>query len=383
MTRLQTLLQAFIDAGTIPGAVGLVAKGDQVEVASVGLATVDPAQPMNRDTIFRIASVTKPIVAAAAMMLVDDGILRLEDSIDKWLPELAHLNVVRTPQSALDDVVPAKRSITVEDLLTFRAGYGFPSDFSLPAAQVLFQKGAFLWGRDPDTLPTSDEWLKLVATIPMIAQPGEKWLYNMPSDILGILIARASGESLPEFLKRQLFDPLGMVDTAFLVPAEKRDRFGSFYRRGPGGELSLIDGPNGMWRVEPRLPAGSGGLASTVDNLLAFARLLANGGAFNGQQLIKPESVKQMMTDHLTADQREASTLFLEGQGWGYGASVDVDPANPWIMPGRYGWVGGSGTTWHVVPSDGTVVILLTQMELGGPSTTPLMHEVWQYAYSA
>ena len=147
MTRLQTLLQAFIDAGTIPGAVGLVAKGDQVEVASVGLATVDPAQPMNRDTIFRIASVTKPIVAAAAMMLVDDGILRLEDSIDKWLPELAQLNVVRTPQSALDDVVPAKRSITVEDLLTFRAGYGFPSDFSLPAAQVLFQKGAFLWGR--------------------------------------------------------------------------------------------------------------------------------------------------------------------------------------------------------------------------------------------
>ena len=254
MTSLQTVLQAFVDTGTIPGAVGLVAKGDQVEVASVGLATVDPAQPMNRDTIFRIASLTKPITAAATMMLVEDGLIRLDDTVDRWLPEIAHPTVVRTLQSPLDDVVPAARSITVADLLTFRAGYGFPSDFSLPVVQVQFQ-GAFMWGRDPKTLPTPDEWMALIAEIPMVAQPGEMWLYNMCSDILGVLITRVSGQSLPDFLEERVFEPLGMIDTAFAVPPEKRDRLGNFYVPGADGALELNDTPDGNWSAMPNFPS--------------------------------------------------------------------------------------------------------------------------------
>src|SRR4051794_33512066 len=264
--------------------VGLVARGDQVEVQALGSTDLEGTQPMARETIFRVASLTKPITAAATMMLVDDGLIRLNDTVDQWLPEIAHPTVVRTLQSPLDDVVPAARPITVADLLTFRAGYGFPSDFSLPVVQVQFQ-GAFMWGRDPKTLPTPDEWMTLIAGLPMVAQPGEMWLYNMCSDILGVLIARVSGRSLPDFLEERIFEPLGMVDTAFAVPPEKRDRVGNFYVTGADGALELNDTPDGNWSAMPNFPSGAGGLVSTVDDLYAFGRMLNDGGALDGRRV--------------------------------------------------------------------------------------------------
>jgi len=379
MSRLRDILQTYVNNGSVPGAVGLIARGDRVEVQAVGCTGIDGTYPMARDSIFRIASITKPITAAAVMMLVDDGKIRLDDPVGPWLPELASPAVVRTPAGPVDDVVPAIRPITVADLLTFRAGYGFPSDFSLPAVRLLvseLKQGP----PQPQLVAAPDEWMAALARIPLLRQPGEAWLYNTCSDILGVLIARVSGHPLPEFLAERLFRPLGMADTGFEVPASKLDRFTSYYRTGPAGGLELVDAPGGQWSSLPAFPSGAGGLVSTVDDWHRFARMLLAGGSLGGRQLLSAASVQQMTTDQLTPSQRDASRLFLEGQGWGFGGSVDVEAIDPWNVTGRYGWVGGTGTAAHVTASTGAVAILLSQLELAGPTPPALMREFWQHA---
>jgi CubicO group peptidase (beta-lactamase class C family) len=382
MSHLHDVLQTYVSNGSVTGAVGLVARGDQVEVHAVGSADVDGTCPMARDSIFRIASITKPITAAAAMMLVEDGEIALDDPVGPWLPELASPAVVRTPAGPVDDVIPAGRPITVADLLTFRAGYGFPSDFSLPAVGLLFSE-LKQGPPQPQLVAAPDEWMASLARIPLLYQPGDAWLYNTCSDILGVLIARAAGRPLPEFLAERLFEPLGMVDTGFEVPAGKLDRFTSYYRTGPAGDLELVDPPGGQWSSLPAFPSGAGGLVSTADDWHLFARMLLTGGSFGSRQLLSAISVRQMTTDHLTQAQRDASRLFLEGQGWGFGGSVDVAAIDPWNVPGRYGWVGGTGTAAHITPSTGAVAILLSQLELAGPTPPALMRDFWRHAASA
>ncbi len=351
MTKLQELLERAVAEGTVPGAAALVARGEHVEVCSAG--DVEPL------SIVRIASITKPITAAAVLVLVDEGLVGLDEPIARWLPELASPRVVRTPESPLDDVVPAARPVTVLDLLTFRAGWGFPSDFSLPAVVELFQRLPVFGATE-----TPDEWLETLAAVPMLHQPGEAWLYNTCSDVQGALIARASRQPLPVFLAERIFDPLGMSDTGFHVPAEKLDRLPAYH----GGNIPVGEG---LWTEPPIFPSGAGGLVSTLADWERFGRmLLADGGG-----ILSPASVRSMLTDHLTQAQRNASTLFLEGAGWGLGGSVEAD--------GRYGWVGGTGTTAHVVPSSGTIGILFTQMQMTGPTPTPLMREFWRYAFTA
>jgi CubicO group peptidase (beta-lactamase class C family) len=348
MTGLQALLETAAAEGALPGAAALVARGDEVEVASVG--EVGPG------SIFRVASVTKPITAAAVMLLVDDGLVALGDPVARWLPELAAPWVVRTPASPVDDVVPAARPLTVEDLLTFRAGWGFPSDFSLPAVTALFEQVPVFGARE-----APDEWLRTLAGVPMLRQPGEAWLYNTCSDVQGVLVARAAGRPLPEFLAERVFEPLGMADTAFHVPAGGLDRLAPYH--------GAVDG--GLWTAPPLFPSGAGGLVSTLADWHRFGRmLLADGGG-----LLSPESVRLMTTDHLTPEQRDASTLFLEGAGWGFGGAVEPG--------GRYGWVGGTGTSAHVEPATDTVGVLLTQVEMTGPTPVPLMREFWRYAFAA
>jgi CubicO group peptidase (beta-lactamase class C family) len=190
-SSVQNLLDRFVaggpdsgpDSGRVPGASALVSHGEDVDVAGAG--EIEP------ESIVRIASITKPIAAAAVMLLVEEQLVSLDDPIARWLPELASPQVVRTPQSPIDDVVPAERQITVEDLLTFRAGWGFPSDFSLPAVVELFQKLPVF-----APLQTPDEWLATLARVPLLRQPGEAWLYNTCSDVQGVLIARVSGQPL-------------------------------------------------------------------------------------------------------------------------------------------------------------------------------------------
>jgi len=382
MSNLHDILQTYVGNGSVPGAVGLMARGDRVEVAATGSADVGGTSPMARDSIFRVASITKPITAAAVMMLVEDGRIALEDPVRQWLPELASPAVVRTPASPVDDVVPAVRPITVADLLTFRAGYGFPSDFSLPAVGLLFSE-LKQGPPQPQLVAAPDEWMAALSRIPLLHQPGEAWLYNTCSDIAGVLIARVSGRPLPEFLAERLFGPLGMVDTGFDVPAGKLARFTSYYRTDPAGGLELVDAPGGQWSSLPAFPSAAGGLVSTVDDWHSFARMLLAGGRAGGRQLLSPASVRQMTTDQLTQPQRDASRLFLEGQGWGFGGSVDVEAIDPWNVPGRYGWVGGTGTAAHITPSTGTVSILLSQLEMAGPTAPALMRDFWRHAANA
>ncbi|MET7619777.1 serine hydrolase domain-containing protein [Streptomyces sp. NPDC005408] len=382
MTKLRDTLQAHVSNGSLPGAVGLVARGDRVDVQAVGSVDVEGTAPMARDSIFRIASITKPVIAAAVMMLVDDGRITLDSPVDPWLPELAKPAVVRTPGGRADDVVPAAGPITVFDLLTSRAGYGFPSDFSLPVIRALFSE--LLQGPpQPQRVVPPDEWMEALSRIPLVHQPGDAWLYNTCSDIQGVLIARVSGRPLQEFLAERLFEPLGMVDTAFEVPAGKLDRFTSYYRADPAGGLELVDAPDGQWSSLPVFPSGAGGLVSTVDDWYAFARMLLADGTVDDRRLLSPESVRQMTTDHLTPAQRDASTLFLEGQGWGFGGSVDVAAIDPWNVPGRYGWVGGTGTAAHITPSTGAVTVVLSQLEMTGPTPPALMRDFWRYAADA
>jgi CubicO group peptidase (beta-lactamase class C family) len=372
MSALYDTLRRHVEQGTVPGAVGLVARGADVEVVAVGSADADGTAPMARDSIFRIASITKPITAAAVLMLVEDGLLGLDSPVEEWLPELAKPLVVRTPEAPVEDVVPAARAVTVEDLLSSRTGWGFPSDFTFPAVQALFEVQKD--GRHLQDWPDHDTWLRRLAQVPMLYQPGESWLYGTSSDVQGILVERASGRTFAEFLAERIFEPLGMTDTAFEVPASKRHRFTTAYDPAPDGTLEVSDTPDGEFGHAPRFLSGGGGLVSTADDWLAFARMLLDAGG----GLLSPTSVSRMTTNHLTAEQRERATLFLEGQGWGYGGQVDVTPADPWNVPGRYGWVGGSGTAAQVVPQTATVSVLLTQVAMTDPTPTPLMRDFWR-----
>jgi CubicO group peptidase (beta-lactamase class C family) len=350
MTPLQDLLNRAVETGSVPGASALVACGDEVEIASAG--------ELQADSIARIASLTKPITAAGVMLLVDEGRIRLADPIERWLPELASPRVVRTPESPLDDAVPAARPITVEDVLTSRAGWGFPSDFSLPASVELFQQLPVFGPR-----LTQDEWLATLAQVPMLRQPGEAWLYNTCSDIQGLLIERVSGAPLADFFTERIFEPLGMTDTSFQVPAEKLDRLPPYYRSQPAPVQERL------WTEPPIFPSGAGGLVATLTDWHRFGRMLLAAGG----ELLSPQAVRMIMSDHLTQEQRDASTLFLEGAGWGFGGAVAAD--------GRYGWVGGTGTTAHVAPSTGTIAVLFTQVQTSGPASTPLMRRFWQHAF--
>jgi CubicO group peptidase (beta-lactamase class C family) len=379
MSSLKELLGKNVEDGTLPGAVALVAHGDHLEVEAAGSLDTGGSAPMTRDTIFRIASITKPIVAAGLLTLIEDGRIGLHDPVDPWLPELAKPVVVRTPASPVDEVVPAHRPITVEDLLTFRTGYGFPSDFSLPQVQELFTVQRD--GRHPATFPPPDEWLAALGRVPLLYQPGQTWLYDTSSTIQGILVSRVAGVPLQDVLAERIFEPLGMVDTDFHVPATKRHRFASYYEPQPDGQLKLIDPPDGQWSTPPVLPLGNGGLASTVDDWYAFARMLLGHGTLDGRRVLSPESVRAMTTNQLAADQRATGALFLDGQGWGYGGSVDIEPTHPWNVPGRYGWTGGTGTAAHLVPATDTVAILLTQVGVTSPGTPAWQEDFWRHAH--
>lgn len=366
-------LAAHVESGEVAGLVAIVGRGTDIEVTVLGDQAIDGA-PMRDDSLFRIASAGKPITAAAVLALVADGHLRIDDPVGDYLPELAAPQVLRQLTGPLDDTVPAVRSITVEDLLRSTNGHGFPSDFSAPVVARLLDD-LHQGPPQPQVVAPPDEWMATLATIPLLHQPGEAFTYNTAFDILGVLLARVSGRPFAEYLRERVLQPLGMNDTAFSYSPESIDRVTTSYRHSDGG-LQVVDQPDGQWASEPAFASGSGGLMSTAADLLAFQRMLLAGG----DDVLPEELVAAMMTDQLTPAIRASDTVFLDGQSWGYGGSVDIAIRNPWNVIGRYGWVGGTGTSAYVVPSDSSIAILLTQTELGGPTDAPVMDSFWAAA---
>jgi CubicO group peptidase (beta-lactamase class C family) len=367
LDRLHEAMAARVARGEMPGLVTLVARGDEVHVDAIGTLAFAGGEPMRRDTIFRIASMTKPIVAAAAMMLVEAGDVALDEPVDRLLPELAGRRVLRRVDGPLDETVPARRPVTVEDLLTFRMGYGMivePSfDPPFPIVQAARELPLVAGAPGRDVADPPDRWMERFGTLPLMYQPGERWQYNIGSLVLGVLVARAARQPLESFMRARIFEPLGMVDTGFSMPDDHAHRLPAQYDTDfETGALRPFEGTGPeVWTRAPAFPSGAGGLLSTADDFLAFARLLLGRGEYRGRRLLSERSVELMTTNYLTPDQIAGGGVLLSGSGWGLGMAVTVAPDGVSPAPGRYGWAGGYGTTWFNDPHRQLVAIALTQ----------------------
>lgn len=389
LARLHEKLGAHVESGAVPGLTALVAHGDDVHVEVLGTPASDDPTPLPRDAIFRIASLSKPIGAAAAMVLVDDGVMSVADPVDKFLPELADRRVLRNLESPLSDTIAAVRPITIEDLLTFRLGFGSimapPGTYPIQNAEA--ELGLMTLGPPWPTPPFgADEWIARFGTLPLLEQPGTTWRYNTGAHVLGILIERASGQPLEAFLRERLFEPLGMRDTSFSVPADRLDRFTTAYMPNlETGGLDVLDEPRtGWWSAPPAMGNIAGMLVSTLDDFWAFVSMLLAGGKHDGEQVLSPGAVADMTRDHLTAAQRAGSPPFLSGnEGWGYcmvaPGPVDGEPPVPW----GFGWNGGTGTVWSSDPVRGLTGILLTQRAMNSPEPPSHFVDFWDGAYGA
>ena len=367
-SALEELLHRHVDAGTIPGAVAALGSGGAVEVVAVGAASVGGAA-MAEDAIVRIQSMTKAVTAVAALRLVAAGRVGLDQPLEEWLPELTDRQVLRTPAAALEDTVPAVRSITLRHLLTNGSGYGMalvPSPLQEAMAANGTEAGPQPWAVG------ADEWLARLAELPLTFQPGEGWRYHHSFCVLGILLARLAGRPLGEQLAADLFDPLGMVDTGLWVPPEKLDRLPAAYRHGEDGLIETEPAGGGPYAGPPPFDVSHGELVTTASDYHRFLRMLVAGGQVDGVTMISPEHLQAMTSDQVPAGNKTADSFypgFWDGLGWGFGFAVHT--AGP--HQGRYSWSGGQGTDFFVDP-DGTVGLLLTQVELG-EQTWPLLQE--------
>ncbi len=385
LSRLHDTMNGHVARGELPGLVALVCRRGEVHVAAIGNHAVGGSKPMQRDTLFRIASMTKPITAVATMILIEEGKLRLDDPVDRFLPELANRRVLARIDAPIDETVPAQRPITARDLLTFRFGMGLvlapPGKYPI---QKAIADAGLMPGPDPSSL-TPDVWMKNLGSLPLLSQPGEQWAYHTGSDVLGVLVARVSGQPFPTFLHERIFAPLGMKDTAFHVPADKLGRLPpSYFTNHTTGKLQQHDDPaNSRWAEPPAFASGGGGLVSTADDYLAFCRMLLGKGRYGRERILSRPSVELMTTDHLTPQQKaDARLFFAEGVGWGFGGSVVTRRTNV-FAPGRFGWDGGIGTSGYTDPAEELIGVLMTQRMMDSPSPPKVFVDFWTSAYQA
>lgn len=349
-----------VDAGLLSGAVTCVwHRGEVLQVNEIGYRDVEAGLPMQRDTIFRIASMTKPVTVAAAMALVEEGRLALSDPITRWIPEMAEMRVLADPTGPLDRTVPATRLITVDDLMTHRAGLAYGFSVTGPIARAYTQVSL---------RQDQDHWLAEVAALPLVHQPGERLTYGHSTEVLGILISRIEGTPLHQVLQDRIFEPLGMADTGFFIDADKRARSATMYRLDPQSGLQH-DAMGPIPVKEPRFCQGGGGLVSTADDYLRFARMLLGGGEVDGVRVLSRESVEAMRTNRLTEEQRGHSFLgmpFWIGRGFGLNLSVVTEPDKSQRLfgpggTGTFSWPGAYGTWWQADPSRDLILIYLIQ----------------------
>lgn len=387
LEHMHGIMAGHVERGAIPGYVTLLSGHGDVQVDAFGTLAVHGDRPMRRDTIFRLDSLSKPVVAAAAMTLVDDRTLTLDDPIDQWLPELADRRVLRTIDGPLDDTVPAIRPISLRDLLTFRLGLGYimdPGASDFPIQHAINDVGLLQGPTKPQGPPAPDEWLRRLGSLPLVCQPGDRWMYNLGTDVLGVLLARVTGQPLEAVLRARILDPLGMRDTAFSVPPAKIDRLPNCYMPNPDtGALDLYDAAaNSDWGRPPAFPSASGGLVSTVDDYHAFGQMLLNGGVLDGTRILSQHSADAMITDQITPAQKANSPFFpgfWDTSGWGFGLAVTTakDGASP--SPGSFGWDGGITTSWRSDPQAGLVAILMTQVSYAAE----VSGDFWKTTYEA
>ncbi len=386
LLRLDTVVSERVAAGEAAGAVVLLERKGEVHVAVSGAQDLASGVPMRRDSIFRVASMTKPIVAATALSLLEEAKIRLDDPLDRFLPELAGRKVLRDPKGPLEDTVPADRSLTLRDLLTFRAGIGtvflnegvYPLQTAILAAQL-----------EASAVPhdvTPDEVLKRYAALPMMHQPGTVWRYHNAYDLLGILVARVAGKPLDEVIAERVTGPLGMKDTSFHVPDDKLARLTTAYQvdRKTKKLEHFGDGPSATTHRSVR-PAGAVGLFSTADDMLAFGQMLRHDGKLGKTRILARPTVEAMRTDQIPEAQKAISPFFngfWDNRGWGFGVSMVTRRSSPSASPGRFGWDGALGTTWYSDPQEDMTALLMTQ-RMGNPFTVPLNVDFATLTYQA
>jgi len=372
LKRITTGLQECIDHGDIVGVVTLLwRRGEVAQVNTLGWQDQEAKIAMRRDSIFRIASMSKPITGVATMMLVEEGKIGLHDPVTKWLPELADRKVLNAPDGPLAETHAAPQPITVADLLTHRSGILYDFTATGPLAAAIEQ--ALPRASSNDLTP--DEWLKRLATLPLAFDPGSRWNYGLSVDVLGVLIQRVSGTSFPDFLQRRIFEPLGMKDTGFWLPKDKLGRLAVTYGGEPGHRTPA---PMPLPAAPPAFASGGGGLLSTADDYARFARMLEGLGKLEGTRLLSRQSVELMTTNWLTPEQRKQRFLGLDfwgGQGFGLTMSVVDDIARQSAMgiasKGAFGWPGAFGTWWQADPAEDMVMVYMVQNAAAlGPRVT-------------
>lgn len=349
--RLSAAIHPFVQAGVVPGAIVGVRHRGETTVDALGTTAPAGDDPLLVDAQVRISSNTKPMIAALTLLLAQDGVLGLDDPVERFLPELADRRVLRRIDGPVDETEPARRPIIVEDLLTMRLGFGWVFESECAAVDTATALGLGFGPPDPPALPSPDEWIARFATLPLLEQPGIVWRYELAFALLGILVARAAGRPLDVTLADRLFTPLGMTATAFV--ADPTRLVPAFVRHENG--LVPFDGvASSRWASQPRFPDGRGGLVSTAGDLLRFAGMLLDGGGG-----LLTSSVLAMTTDRLTPEQRvgPSAATFLDGGGWGYGVGVIESSVGR-----RYGWGGGLGTLWYSWPEDDLAAVLITQV---------------------
>ncbi|MFF5209450.1 serine hydrolase domain-containing protein [Streptosporangium sp. NPDC000396] len=384
LRRMCDVLAGHVESGAVPGLVALIGRGDETHVEAIGTMHVGGDALMRRDTIFRMASLSKPITATAVMLLVEECRLRLDDPVETWLPELANRQVLKRIDAPLEETVPALRPITVRDLLTFTFGFGVvlaPPD-TYPIQVAIRELG--LDTTSPEFGP--EEWIRRLGELPLMHQPGALWQYHTGSDVLGVLVARVAGQPFGTFLRERLFGPLGMKDTGFHVPADKIHRLPTSYAHDPetGGLIVWDEASGGKYSRPPVFEAGGDGLVSTADDYHAFYRMLLNKGTHGGERILSRASVELMTTDRLTPEQKAEKDVFGDhfGRhgGFGFGMAVRTHRRDL-ASVGQFGWDGGLGTTAYADPVEGLTGILLTQAAMDSPDTLRLHRDFWTTAY--
>ncbi|QHW29748.1 beta-lactamase family protein [Paenibacillus rhizovicinus] len=394
LRRLRDVLLRHVESGKIPGLAALVSRNGETHVEALGTMRHDGGTPMRRDTIFRMASTSKPVSIAAAMVLLDECRLRLDDLVEIWLPELANRQVLKQIDSPLDDTVPARRPITVRDLLTSTFGLGMDmTSLGTPIMGAIFEQG--LTPDLPVPMPEPDEWMRRLGTLPLMYQPGERWQYHISNDLLGVLVARVTGQSFESFLHDRIFQPLGMKDTGFHLSADKIDRLPPLYAPDPQtGAFHVWDpAEGGRHSQPPAFQGGGGGLVSTVDDYNAYFQMLLNHGMHGSDRILSRPAVELMTTNRLTPEQQavrhamatnNVHISFGQGQhgGWGMGMAVRTYRGD-YAPIGQFGWDGGSGTSTYADPRNQLTGILLTQVGMTTPDSARVIHDFWTTVYQA